>query len=55
MVFMQEDQCFMQKLITIFLKIVEKSYFWTTFDHFLVIFAQTGFFCKNSKQFHREP
>ena len=35
--------------MTKFLKIVEKSHFWVIFDHFLVIFAQTRFFYKNSK------
>ena len=47
MVFVQED-CFKQKLMTKFLKIAEKSHFGAIFDHFLVIFAQTKFSCKNS-------
>ena len=39
----------MQNLMTKCLKIVERSHFWVIFDHFLVIFAQTRFFYKNSK------
>ena len=52
--FIQEDQCFKQKLMTKCFKTLKKSHFEGIFDYFQLFLPKADFSLKIRTQFHRD-